>query len=92
VGNIGKEAQEIEVLPTEQEHPAPAERESGPAEPAPPAGQSPGGQPPATQPAASPEPAAPAPSVASVGGPPSPGHGMAPGNGRVSSPPPGMLG
>jgi len=33
VGNIGKEAQEIEVLPTEQEHPTPAERESGPAEP-----------------------------------------------------------
>jgi hypothetical protein len=35
VGNIGKEAQEIEVLPTEQEHPAPVERESGPAEPVP---------------------------------------------------------
>jgi hypothetical protein len=34
VGNIGKEAQEIEVLPTVQ--PAPAERESAPADPAPP--------------------------------------------------------
>jgi len=40
VGNIGKEAQEIEVLPAEQAAPAeqvaPAERESRPAEPAPP--------------------------------------------------------
>ncbi len=36
VGNIGKEAQEIEVLPAEQDLPAPAERKSGPAEPAPP--------------------------------------------------------
>ena len=34
MGNIGKEAQEIEVLPAEQV--APAERESRPAEPAPP--------------------------------------------------------
>jgi hypothetical protein len=34
VGNIGKEAQEIEVLPAEQ--PVPAERDLGPAEPAPP--------------------------------------------------------
>ena len=34
MGNIGKEAQEIEVLPAGQ--PAPAERESGPAEPVPP--------------------------------------------------------
>ncbi len=34
MGNIGKEAQEIEVLPTEQI--TPAERESGPAEPVPP--------------------------------------------------------
>jgi hypothetical protein len=34
VGNIGKEAQEIEVLPAEQ--PVPVERELGPAEPAPP--------------------------------------------------------
>ena len=33
VGNIGKEAEEIEVLPAEQA--VPAERESGPAEPAP---------------------------------------------------------
>ena len=39
MGNIGKEAQEIEVLPAEQAAPAeqaPAERESRPAEPAPP--------------------------------------------------------
>ena len=34
MGNIGKEAEEIEVLPAEQT--VPAERESGPAEPAPP--------------------------------------------------------
>jgi hypothetical protein len=36
VGNIGKEAQEIEVLPAEQEQPAPAERERAPSEPMPP--------------------------------------------------------
>jgi hypothetical protein len=47
VGNIGKEAQEIEVLPTEQ--PIPAERELAPAEPAPPE--------PAPVPAAEPTPA-----------------------------------
>jgi len=47
--------------------------------------------PPADEPPASPEPASPAPSVASVGGPPTPGHGTAPANGRVSAPPPGML-
>jgi hypothetical protein len=47
VGNIGKEAQEIEVLPAEQ--PTPAERESRPAEPAPPE--------PARVPAAEPTPA-----------------------------------
>jgi hypothetical protein len=47
VGNIGKEAQEIEVLPEEQD--APAERESRPAEPAPPG--------PAPVPAAEPTPA-----------------------------------
>ena len=47
VGNIGKEAQEIEVLPAEQ--PVPAERELGPAEPAPPE--------PAPVPAAEPTPA-----------------------------------
>jgi hypothetical protein len=47
VGNIGKEAQEIEVLPAEQ--PTPAERESGPAEPVPPE--------PAPVPAAEPTPA-----------------------------------
>jgi hypothetical protein len=47
VGNIGKEAQEIEVLPAEQ--PVPVEREPGPAEPAPPE--------PALVPAAEPTPA-----------------------------------
>jgi hypothetical protein len=47
VGNIGKEAQEIEVLPAEQ--PVPAERELAPAEPAPPE--------PAPVPAAEPTPA-----------------------------------
>ena len=47
MGNIGKEAQEIEVLPAEQA--VPAERESGPAEPAPPE--------PAPVPAAEPTPA-----------------------------------
>jgi len=47
VGNIGKEAEEIEVLPAEQT--VPAERESGPAEPAPPE--------PAPVPAAEPTPA-----------------------------------
>jgi hypothetical protein len=47
VGNIGKEAQEIEVLPVEQ--PTPAERESIPAEPAPPE--------PASVPASEPTPA-----------------------------------
>ena len=47
MGNIGKEAQEIEVLPTEQ--PTPAERESGRPEPAPPE--------PARVPAAEPTPA-----------------------------------
>jgi hypothetical protein len=52
LGNIGKEAQEIEVLPTEQAAPgqaAPAEHESRPAEPAPPD--------PAPVPAAEPTPA-----------------------------------
>jgi hypothetical protein len=49
VGNIGKEAQEIEVLPAEQEAPAPAEREIAPSEPVPPG--------PASVPAAEPTPA-----------------------------------
>jgi len=52
VGNIGKEAQEIEVLPAEQAAPteqAPAERDTRPAEPAPPD--------PASVPAAEPTPA-----------------------------------
>ncbi len=49
MGNIGKEAQEIEVLPAEQEQPAPAERERAPSEPMPPE--------PASVPAAEPTPA-----------------------------------
>lgn len=49
MGNIGKEAQEIEVLPAEQEQPAPAERETAPSEPMPPE--------PASVPAAEPTPA-----------------------------------